>query len=44
MAWAEAWGAALRMVLTWVLASGAAWPLPMLLQWGWLLAWGSPSE
>ena len=43
-AWAEAWGAALEMAPTWVLASAAAWPLPMLLQWGWLLAWRSPSE
>ena len=43
-AWAEAWGAALAMAPTWVLASVAAWLLPMLLQWGWLLAWRSPSE
>ena len=44
MALAEAWGAALPMAPTWVLASAVAWPLPMLLQWGWLLAWRSPSE
>ena len=29
---AEAWGAALPMAPTWVLASVAAWPLPMLLR------------
>ena len=40
-AWAKAWGAALAMAPTGVLASAAASPLPMLLQWGWLLAWGS---
>ena len=43
-AWAEAWGAALAMALIWALASVAASPLPMLLQWGWLLAWRSLSE
>ena len=32
MASAEAWGAALRMAPTWVLASVAAWRLPMPLQ------------
>ena len=42
-AWAKAWGAALAMAPTGVLASAAASPLPMLLQWGWLLAWGSRS-
>jgi hypothetical protein len=30
MAWAEAWGAALLMAPLWVLASVAAWLLPML--------------
>ena len=30
---AEAWGAALLMAPTWVLASVAAWRLPMLLRW-----------
>ena len=44
MAAAEAWDAALPMAPTWVLASVVAWPLPKLLQWGWLLAWRSPSE
>ena len=46
MAWAEAWGAALPMAPTWVLASVAAWQsaMPMLLQWGWQLAWRSLSE
>ena len=41
MAWAEAWGVALLMAQLWVLASVAAWQLPMLLQWGWPLAWRS---
>jgi hypothetical protein len=41
---AKAWAAALPMAPTWALASVAAWPLPRLLQWGWLLASGSPSE
>jgi hypothetical protein len=44
MAAAEAWDAALPMGPTWVLASVVAWPLPRLLQWGWLLAWGSSWE
>ena len=44
MAAAEVWDAALPMAPTWVLASVAASPLPRLLQWGWLLAWRSPSE
>ena len=35
-AWAEAWGAALVMVPTWVLASVVAW---LLRQWDWLLVW-----
>ena len=43
MASAEAWGAALRMAPTWALASVVAWELPMLLQWGWPLAWRSLS-
>jgi hypothetical protein len=43
-AWAEVWAAALLLAPTWALASVAAWPLPMLLQWGWLLVWRSPSE
>ena len=38
MVWAEAWGVALLMAQTWVLASVVAWELPMLLQWGWRLA------
>ena len=43
MVWAEAWGVALLMAQLWVLASVVAWELPMLLQWGWPLAWRSPS-
>ena len=43
-AWAEAWDAALATAPTSVLASVAASLLPMLLQWGWPLAWRSPSE
>ena len=44
MAAAEVWGAALPLAPTWVLASVAASPLPLLLLWGWPLAWRSPSE
>jgi len=46
MAAAEAWDAALPMAPTWVLGSVAVWlsAMPMLLQWGWLLAWRSLSE
>ena len=42
MAWEEAWDAALPMAPTWVLGSVAVWlsAMPMLLQWGWLLACG----
>ena len=42
--WEEAWDAALLLAPTWASASVGAWPLPTLLQWGWLLAWPSPSE
>ena len=43
MVWAEAWGVALLTAQLWVLASVVAWELPMLLQWGWPLAWRSLS-